>query len=94
MVGGFYGDDVCAEVWPQQEAEGLDGIWPFWLSSGETELSELLVRLQHDHVRTEHHPSLLLLVVVDLNSSVVRHSKGDHPGLVTLGSGRDRASYN
>ncbi len=86
MVGGFNGDDIRAEVRSQEETERLDGVGSFWLPSGETQLRELLVRLQHDHVGTEHNPSLFLLVVVYLDGSIVRHSEGDHLGLVALGS--------
>ena len=84
MVGGFDGDDIRAEIWPQEEAEGLDGVGTFWLPPGETQLSELLVRLQHDHVWTEDDAGLLLLVVVDLDGSIVGHTEGDHLGLVTF----------
>jgi len=85
VVGGLNGDDVGAEVWPQKQAQGLDGVGSLGLAPGQTELSKLLVRHQHDHVRAKHDACLLLLVVVDLNRCVMRHSVSDHLGLVSLG---------
>lgn len=93
VVGGLDGDDIRAEVGPQEQTQRLDGVWSLGLPSRQAQLSELLVGLQHDHVWPKHHPSLLLLVVVDLDSSVVRDSEGDHFGLVTLGTRGSRASY-
>ena len=84
VVRRLDGDDIGAEVRSQEQAERLDGVGSFGLSSGETQLRELLVRLQHHHVRAKHHASLLLLVVIYLDSGVVRDSERDHLGLVTL----------
>ena len=84
VVRRLDGDDIGAEVRSQEQAERLDGVGSFGLSSGETQLRELLVRLQHHHVRAKDHASLLLLVVVYLDSGVVRDSERDHLGLVTL----------
>ena len=86
MIRSLNGDDVGAEVRSEKKAQGLDGVRLLWLTSGEAELSELFVWLQHHHVWSEHNPRLLLFVVVDLDSCVVRHTEGDHTSLVTLGS--------
>ena len=86
VVRGLDGDDVGAEVWPQKQAQGLDGVGLLGLASRQTQLGELLVWHQHDHVRAKHDASLLLLVVVDLNSCIVRHAVRDDFGLVSLGS--------
>ena len=85
MVRSLDGNNISAEVRSEEKAEGLDGVGLLGLPSRETQLRELLVRLQHDHVRAKYHASLLLLVVVDLNRCVVGYSKRDDPGLVTLG---------
>lgn len=45
MIRSLNGDDVGAEVRPQQETQGLDGVGPLGLPSRETELCELLVWL-------------------------------------------------
>ena len=87
MIRSLYGDDVGAEVRPQQETQGLDGVGAFGLPSGETELCELLVWLQHHHVRAKHNACLFLLVVVNLDCCVVGHSESDDLCLVALGSG-------
>ena len=84
MVGSFDGDDIRAEIRSQEKAEGLDGIGPLWLPSRETQLRKLLVGLQHDHIGTKDDASLLLLVVVDLDGSIVGHTEGNHLGFVTL----------
>ena len=86
MVRCLYGDDIRAEVWPKQQAQSLDGVRLLGLASREAELGELLVRLQHHHVWSKHHTSLLLFVVIDLNGSVVGDTEGHDPCLVTLGS--------
>lgn len=85
MVRSLNGDDICAEVRSQEQAERLDGVGAFRLSSGETELRELLIGLQHHHIWAKHHTSLLLLIVVYLDSGIVRDSESNHPGLVTFG---------
>ncbi len=85
MVRSFDGNDIRAEVWTQQQAQRLDSVGSLRLASGETQLSELLVWLQHDHVRAKHHARFLLLVVVDLHRSVVRDTECDHLSLVSLG---------
>ncbi len=84
MVRGLYGDDVSAEVWPEQQTQSLDSVGSLGLASRETELSELLIRFQHDHVRAKHNTSFLLLVVIDLDCCIMRHSIDDHLGLVSL----------
>ena len=84
MVRGLNGDDVGTEVGPQEEAEGLDDIGSLGLPAGERQLSELLVRLQHDEVRPEHDARRLLFVIVDLHGGVVRDSEGDDLRFVSL----------
>ena len=84
MVRSLNGDDVSAEVWAKQKAEGLDDVGSLGLPSRETQLCELLIRLQHYKVWAKHHPGLLLFVVVDLDSCIVGHAEGDDFGLVTL----------
>ena len=87
MVRCLDGDDVGAEIRPQQKAESLDDVGSLWLPSGQTELRELLVGLQHHKVRAKHHASRLLFVVVDLDGSVVGHAERDDPRLVSLEAG-------
>ena len=84
MVRGLYGDDIGAEVGPEEEAKRFDDIGSFWLPSGEAQLRELLVGLQHDEVRSEHDSSRLLLVVVDLDGCVVGHTERDDLRLVSF----------
>ena len=84
VVRGLNGDDVGTEVGPQEEAEGLDDIRPLGFPAGERQLSELLVRLQHDEVGPEHDTCRLLFVVVDLHGGVVRDSECDDPRFVSL----------
>ena len=84
MVRRLYGDDVSTEVRPEEKTECLDGVGSLGLASRQTKLSKLLIRFEHDHVRAKHHAGLLLFVVVDLDSCVVRDSVGDHLGLVSL----------
>ena len=57
MIGGFHDNDVCHEVWAQQQAQGLDLVGLLGLSTGDAELRELLVWAQHHQLRTKHHPS-------------------------------------
>ena len=85
MIRSLNGDDVGAEVRPEKKTQSLDGVWLLRLAPGEAELCELFVWLQHHHVRSKHHPRLLLLVVIDVDSCIVGHAEGDHPGLVALG---------
>ena len=92
VVRCLYGDDVCAEVRPEEKTESFDGVWFLGLASRETELSELFVRLQHDHVGSEHHASLLLFVVVDLDGCVVGYTERYHTSLVALDGGRTRST--
>ena len=87
MVRGLYGDDVSAEVGPEEKTQGLDDIGSFRLPPREAELGELLVWLQHDQVGPEYHSGGLLLVVVDLDSCIVGDSEGDDLCLVTLQTG-------
>ena len=84
MVRGLDGDDIGAEIRPQQQTQSFDDVGSLGLASGETELSELLVRLQHDQVRSKHHTRRLLLVVVDLDGRVVGNSERDDFGFVPL----------
>lgn len=92
MVRSLDRDDVRAKVGSQEKAERLDGVGPLGLASGEAELSELLVWLQHDHVGAKNHPSLLLLVVVYLHGCVVWDSECDDLSLVPL-CGRRSACF-
>lgn len=85
MVRCLNGDDISAEIWSQKETKGLDGVGFLGLASRETELSELLVWLQHHHVWTKYHSSFLLLVVVDLYGSIMWHSESNHLCLISLG---------
>ena len=87
MVRCLYGDNVCAEVRTQEQAQSFDGVRLLGFTPGEAELGELFVRLQHNHVGTEHDTSLLLLVVVDLYGGIVGDTEGYDPRLVALGSG-------
>ncbi len=91
MVRGFYGDDIGAEVRPEEEAERLDHVRPLGLPARQAELRELLVWLQHDQLWTKDDPGLLLFVVVDLNGCVVGNSERHLLSLVALPGGR-RAS--
>ena len=84
VVGGFYGDDVGAEVGSEEKAKSLNCVRLLWLASRETQLGELFVWFEHNHVRSEDNPGLLLFVVIDLDTCVVRNAEGDDPGLVTL----------
>lgn len=42
MVGSFYGDDVSAEVRPEQQADGLNYVWSLGLVSRQRQNRELL----------------------------------------------------
>ena len=87
MVRRLDGDDVGAEIWSQEEAEGLDDVGSLGLPAGQRELGELLIGLQHDQVGTKHHTGRLLLVVIDLNCRVVGDTECDDPRLVPLHTG-------
>lgn len=84
MVGRLYGDDIGAEVRSQEEHKGLDHVGLLGFAPREAQLGELLIRVQHDQFRAKDHSSLLLLVVIDLDSCVVRNSEGDQLCLVSL----------
>ncbi len=86
MVRCLNDNNICAEIWPKEKTERLDGIRSLGLASRKAELSELLVWLEHDHVRTKHNASLLLFVIVYLHSSIVRHTEGDDLRLIPSGS--------
>lgn len=56
MVGGFYGDDVSAEVRPEEKADGLNDVGPLGLVSRQRQNRELLFRAQHHQIRPKRHP--------------------------------------
>ena len=87
MIRRLNSDDVSTEIRPQQQAQSLNDIGSLRLPSREAELGELLVWLEHDEVGAEHHASRLLLVVVDLDGSIVGDSECDDLRLVTLYTG-------
>ena len=87
MIRRFNSDDVGTEIRPQQQAQSLNDIRSLRLPSREAELGELFVWLEHDEVGAEHHASRLLLVVIDLDGSIVGDSEGDDLCLVTLYTG-------
>jgi len=66
MVCCFNRNDVSAEIWTEQKSESANHIRTLWFSTGQRKLSELLVRAQHDQVRSEHNPA------VTSNSEVCR----------------------
>lgn len=76
VVRRLHGDDVRAEVGPEQQAQALDRIGHFWLAARKREQRELLVRVEHHQVRTEHDARLLRLVVVHLDGRYTRMQKG------------------
>lgn len=84
MIRCLYGDDIGAEIRTQQQTEGFDSVGSLWFASGQAELCELLIWLQHDHVGPKDNTGLLLFVVIDLYGSIVGNSEGDHFGLITL----------
>lgn len=86
VISGFYNNDVGGEVRSKQQAQCLDYIRSLWLAARDAELGELLVGTQHNQVGTEDHASLLLLVVIDLHSCVVRNTEGNDSGLVASGA--------
>ena len=57
VVGRLDGDDVGEEVGSQQEADRFDDVGPLWFVSGQRQHGELLVRSQHHHLWSEHHPA-------------------------------------
>ena len=87
MISRLYGDDVSAEIWPQQETEGFNHIWSLWLATRKIELGELFVRSQHHQLWTKHNMSCFLLVVVDLYGCIVGYSEGDNLRLLSLDVG-------
>lgn len=47
MISSFNNNDVCAEIWSQQQAESFDHVWLLGFATRQTQLCELLVRTQH-----------------------------------------------
>ena len=87
MISSLDGDNVSAEIRSQEQTQRLDGVGYLGLAPGQTQLGELLVWLEHDHVWAEYHAGFLLLVVVDLYGGVVGDSECDDLGLVTFAGG-------
>ena len=56
VVSCFYGDDVSAEVGPQEKAECLDNVGPLGLPTGQTKLGELLIRAKHHKFWAKDNP--------------------------------------
>lgn len=56
MVGSFYGDDVSAEVGAEEQADGFNDVSSLGLLSRQRQNRELLIRTQHDQIRSKHHP--------------------------------------
>ena len=84
MVSRFHGDDVSAEIGSEKKAERADLIGPFWFPPREGELSKLLVWSKHYHLGSKYNTSFLVLIVIDLYSSIVRNSERDDFVLVTF----------
>lgn len=71
VVGRLDGDDIGEEVGSQQEAYGLDHVGPLWFVSRQRQNRKLLIRSQHHHLRSKHHPE-------DKNRESMVRSSGHH----------------
>jgi len=96
VVRGLDNDNISHEIGAEHEGDGLDHVGPLWDVSGEGEHGEGLIRAKHDKIGTEDNARLLGLVVIDLDSGVVRDTVGHDAGLITGnrggGSGGSRLS--
>jgi len=82
VVRSLDDDDISGETGSKQEGNDVKDLGGLGGVSGEGEDGELFIRSEHDEVRSEDDASLLSLVIVDLDSRVVRNSVGHNTALI------------